>query len=94
MDFEIVGQLRDVETIAIGRSIRELARLRKFYGQGRWRKMKGVATIRLPNGRVRGAEIHWYERMGSGARNSRSRGCCLHHDQDAEEEELRGVPVE
>ena len=61
MDFEIVAQLRDVETIAIGRSIRELARLRKFCGQGRWRKMKGVATIRLPNERVREAEIHWYE---------------------------------
>jgi hypothetical protein len=66
VDFEIVGQLRDVETIAIGRSIRELARLRKFYGQGRWRKMKGVATIRLPNGRVREAEIHWYEAHGIG----------------------------
>jgi hypothetical protein len=66
VDFEIVGQLRDVETIAIGRSIRELARLRKFYGRGRWRKMKGVATIRLPNGRVREAEIHWYEAHGIG----------------------------
>jgi hypothetical protein len=66
VDFEIVGQLRDAETIAIGRSIRELARLRKFYGQGRWRKMKGVATIRLPNGRVREAEIHWYEAHGIG----------------------------
>jgi hypothetical protein len=66
VDFEIVGQLRDVETIAIGRSIRELARLRKFYGQGRWRKMKGVATIRLPNERVREAEIHWYEAHGIG----------------------------
>ncbi len=66
MDFEIVGQLRDVETIAIGRSIRELPRLRKFYGRGRWRKMKGVATIRLPNERVREAEIHWYEAHGIG----------------------------
>jgi hypothetical protein len=66
VDFEIVGQPRDVETIAIGRSIRELPRLRKFYGRGRWRKMKGVATIRLPNGRVREAEIHWYEAHGIG----------------------------
>ena len=65
MDFEIVAQLRDVETIAIGRSIRELARLRKFYGQGRWRKMKGVATIRMPNGRVRGQRFR-YEAHGIG----------------------------
>ena len=66
MDFEIVGQLRDVETIASGRAIRELPRLRKFYGRGRWRKTKGVATIRLPNGRIGEAELHWYEAHGIG----------------------------
>ncbi len=66
MDFEIVGSARETETIASGRAIRELPRLRKFYGRGRWRKMKGVATIRLPNGRVREAEIHWYEAHGIG----------------------------
>ncbi|HET7786892.1 MAG TPA: hypothetical protein VFL36_13050 [Myxococcales bacterium] len=66
MDFEIVGQLRELETIASGRSIRELPRLRKFYGRGRWRKMKGVATIRLPNGRIVEAELHWYEAHGIG----------------------------
>lgn len=68
MDFEIVGQLRNVERIAIGRAIRELPRLQKFYGRGRWRKMKGVATIRLPNGRIVDAELHWYDAHGIGRR--------------------------
>ena len=66
MDFEIVGALRGVETIASSRAIRELPRLRKFYGRGRWRKMKGLATIRLPNDSVREAEVHWYEAHGIG----------------------------
>ncbi|TMA25846.1 MAG: hypothetical protein E6J88_09415 [Deltaproteobacteria bacterium] len=66
MDFEIAGELRSVETMAVGRGIRELARLRKFYGRGRWRKMKGLATIRLSNGRIVDAELHWYEAHGIG----------------------------
>ena len=66
MDFEIVGSLQDIETIASGRGIRELPRLRKFYGPGPWRKMKGVATIRLLNGRIVEAELHWYEAHGIG----------------------------
>jgi hypothetical protein len=59
MDFEVVGDLTDVETIAAGRSIRELPRLRRLYGKGRWRKMKGVGRIRLRDGRIRLAELHW-----------------------------------
>jgi len=66
VDFEIVGPPGEVETIAVGRAIRELPRLRKFYGRGRWRKMKGVATIRLANGSIREAELHWYEAHGIG----------------------------
>jgi hypothetical protein len=66
VDFEIVGQVRVIEAVASGRSIRALPRLRKFYGQGRWRKMKGIAIIRLPNGSVREAELHWYEAHGIG----------------------------
>jgi len=66
VSFEIVGELRAIETIAVGRAIRELLRLRKFHGRGRWRKMKGVATIRLPNGKTREAELHWYEAHGIG----------------------------
>jgi len=66
--FEIISDVTEVEPIAIGRAIRDLARLRKRYGRGRWRKMKGVATIRLANGRVRRAELHWYEAHGIGRR--------------------------
>ncbi|MCC7103617.1 MAG: hypothetical protein IT307_00605 [Chloroflexi bacterium] len=61
MHFEVVGAMSDVEVIAAGRGIRELARLRKRYGEGRWPKMKGRALVRLENGQVRLAELHWYE---------------------------------
>ena len=64
--FEVISDVTDVEAIAVGRGIRELGRLRKPYGRGRWRKMKGVATIRLADGRVRRAELHWYEANGIG----------------------------
>ena len=64
--FEIISDITDIEVIAIGNSIRDLPRLRKLYGDGRWRKMKGVATIQLSNGRLRKAEIHWYEAHGIG----------------------------
>jgi hypothetical protein len=66
MDFELVGDLTNVETIATGRGIRELTRLQRLYGKGRWRKMKGSARIRLRNGRIRLAELHWYEAHGIG----------------------------
>jgi len=66
MDFEIMGPLETVETIAVGRRIRERSRLDKVYGKGRWRKKKGVATIRLASGRIERAEIHWYEAHGKG----------------------------
>lgn len=66
MYFEILGELTDVATFASGRQIRELLRLKKAYGQGRWRKRKGRARVRLPDGTVRDAEIHWYEASGIG----------------------------
>jgi len=66
MDFELVGDITDIETIATGPGIRELPRLRRLYGKGRWRKMKGVARIRLKSGRIRLAELHWYEAHGIG----------------------------
>lgn len=66
MDFDIVGDLTDIETIATGRGIRDLARLRRLYGKGLWRKMKGICQIRLRNGRIRLAELHWYEAHGIG----------------------------
>ena len=66
MTFEIIGEIESIETFAVGRSIRELPRLQKIYGKGRWRKRKGFATVRLPSGVERPAEIHWYEATGIG----------------------------
>jgi hypothetical protein len=66
MHFEVIGQIEQIETFATGSGIRELARLRKIYGRGRWRKRKGVATVRLSDGTIRLAELHWYEATGIG----------------------------
>jgi hypothetical protein len=66
MHFQVVGQIEQIETFATGSGIRELARLRKIYGRGRWRKRKGVATVRLSDGTIRLAELHWYEATGIG----------------------------
>jgi hypothetical protein len=68
MEFEIVGIPRNVETIAAGPSVRDRARLRRLYGRGRWRKRKGMARVRLPDGVVCEAEVHWYEATGIGRR--------------------------
>ena len=69
MRFEIVGRIAQIETIASGAGVRVLAYLRKTFGQGRWRKLKGVATVRLPNGVLRKVELHWYEAHGIGRRD-------------------------
>ena len=66
MDFEIIGDIAEIEVIAAGKSIRDLTRLRRVYGTGRWRKLKGVALVRLGNGEIRKAELHWYEAHGIG----------------------------
>lgn len=66
MPFEIVGEIRQIETIAAGKGIRDLQRLRRLYGGGRWRKLKGVASVRLRSGTIRTAELHWYEAHGIG----------------------------
>ena len=68
MYFELIGELSNIERIARGPSLRERARLRKQFGAGRWRKLKGVATVRLANGRIRTVELHWYEAHGIGKR--------------------------
>jgi hypothetical protein len=68
MHFEIIGDITDIEPIAVGSAIREVTRLRKQYGRGRWRKLKGIALIRLANGRLRRTELHWYEAHGIGKR--------------------------
>lgn len=66
MDFKIRGKVTGVETIAVGKGIRVLPRLRKLYGKGRWKKLKGTATVVLIDGTIRQAEIHWYEAHGIG----------------------------
>jgi hypothetical protein len=68
LSFEICGDIFEVETFATGHSIRELPRLRRRYGPGRWRKRKGIADIRLRDGTIRTAELHWYEASGVGKR--------------------------
>ena len=67
--FEIISELSSIETIAAGRNIRDLSRLMKMHGEGHWRKLKGIALVRLPSGRVRRAELHWYEAHGIGKRD-------------------------
>ena len=76
MNFEIVGEITVVETISAGTGIRDIKRLRKNYRKGRWRKMKGIARVRLDNGRVRLAELHWYEAHGIGKKEIK-RKCYL-----------------
>ena len=66
--FEIVSEISLIEFIAVGSSIDDLPRLREQYGPGHWRKLKGIAYIRLRNGTIRKAEIHWYEAHGIGKR--------------------------
>jgi hypothetical protein len=68
MRFEILGDISDIETIAKGKGIREIERLREVYGSGRWRKRKGIARIRFDDGSTRQAELHWYEAHGIGRR--------------------------
>lgn len=66
IDFDLVSEITDIETIATGTGVHERARLWRQYGRGRWRKLKGVATVRLVDGTIRLAEIHWYEAHGIG----------------------------
>ena len=66
MRFEILGEISDIQTFAAGSGIREIARLRRVYGRGRWRKRKGIARVRLADGAIHSAEVHWYEAAGIG----------------------------
>jgi hypothetical protein len=68
MHFEVVGRIEDVETIAVGGRIQDIMRLRRQFGEGRWRKLKGIASVRVANGEIRNAEVHWYEAHGIGRR--------------------------
>jgi hypothetical protein len=66
MNFEIIGEIKEMETIAVGGRIRDIMRLRKQYGSTRWRKLKGLANVRLQSGNIRKTELHWYEAHGIG----------------------------
>ena len=68
MDFELLGEIRNIERVARGRGLRVRRFLRQRYGGRRWRKLKGIATVRLVDGTIREAEIHWYEAHGIGKR--------------------------
>lgn len=68
MEIEVVSRIEDIESIAVRHSIHDLAWLRRTFGAGRWRKLKGVAMVRLPDGEVVRAEVHWYEAHGIGRR--------------------------
>ena len=64
--FEIIGEIEKIEILAIGGRIRDIMRIQNQYGPGRWRKLKGFALVRLQSGKVREAELHWYEAHGVG----------------------------
>ena len=68
MKFEIIGEIRAIETIASGHGVKILARLIRIYGRGNWRKLKGLATVRFENGTIAEAEVHWFEAHGIGKR--------------------------
>jgi hypothetical protein len=74
MTFEVIGEIINIEVIAVGNRIREIARLREEFGQGRWRKLKGETIVRLLNGRIRRVEVHWYEAHGIGKRKMKIKG--------------------
>ena len=69
MKFEIVNQIEEIEVIAVGGNIRGLTYLQEAYGHGRWRKLKGRAYVKLPNGKIRHVELHWYEAHGIGRKD-------------------------
>ncbi len=66
MHFKITGQIRNIETIASGHGIKNLKRLNRTYGNANWRKLKGICRVKLSDGAVMNAEVHWYEGHGIG----------------------------
>ena len=74
MEFDVLTEIANIETIAVGAGIRDVRRLQRSYGKGRWRKLKGVARIRLTSGEIRTAELHWYEAHGIGRKEIKRKG--------------------
>jgi hypothetical protein len=71
LKYKVIGEITEIRLIAAGRAIRELKRLRKAYGAGRWRKLKGFASIQFSNGTIQQAELHWYEAHGVGRKETK-----------------------
>jgi len=69
LEFEILGEIRDIETIATGRGVYIRRYLERTYGKGRWRKRKGRATVQLADGTVCEVDIHWFEAHGVGRKD-------------------------
>ncbi|MEJ5312344.1 MAG: hypothetical protein WHX52_21470 [Anaerolineae bacterium] len=69
LEFEILGGIDDIEIIAAGQGVYMRRYLERTYGKGRWRKMKGIATVQLADGTVCKAEIHWFEAHGIGRKD-------------------------
>ena len=78
MSFDIINPIENIETFAQGTGIREIQRLQKQYGKGKWRKRKGIARVRLVNGETVKAEIHWYEATGLGKFEYKIHDCSKH----------------
>ena len=66
MHFKVIGEIQEIETIAIGQGIKNLSRLNKLYGKTNWKKLKGICRVRLEAGTILDAEVHWYEGHGVG----------------------------
>jgi hypothetical protein len=64
--FEVLSEIRQIEIIATGTGVRDRRRLNREYGRGKWRKMKGIAAVRLDDGTICEAELHWYDAHGIG----------------------------
>ncbi|MBI1819283.1 MAG: hypothetical protein HY202_06940 [Nitrospirae bacterium] len=64
--FKIIGKIREIETIAVGHGIKNLNRLNKVYGRANWKKLKGICQVKLKDGSILEAEVHWYEGHGAG----------------------------
>jgi hypothetical protein len=81
--FDIVGAIENAETIATGSGVEIRPFLRKAYGRGRWRKRKGTASVRLPNGTTRRVELHWYEAHGLKQSSKKFAVCLDNADNEA-----------
>ena len=81
MNFKILSPISDVQTIATGTAIRERKRLRKVYGKGRWRKLKGNAMVRLSDGTICQSEVHWYQAHGIGAKEYKIKRILEEHEE-------------